>query len=180
MPRRNRNRAEVPGAQNALEALKEEVAGELGVPDYENVDKGALPSRLNGKVGGVMVRKMIEYAEEAMKASPQGLQAVEAQPGANQEDIQTAQQSLQAANAFMNQFEAGQQAQNGLQNQFGVQQPTNATLNQFSREQLENRVVQVNALNAQPPAANLQNSFVSAATPQAQFFEVPQNQQFLQ
>lgn len=102
----NRNRVEVPGARNALEHLKAEVASELGVPNYENLDKGALPSRLNGKVGGVMVRKMIEFAEEAMKSSPQAVQAVEAQPGANQQDVEVAQQSLQAANAFMAQYEA--------------------------------------------------------------------------
>jgi hypothetical protein len=102
----NRNQLVVQGAGNALDHLKSEVASELGVPNYENIDKGALPSRLNGKVGGLMVRKMIEFAEEAMKGSPQVVQAVEAEPGANQQDVAVAQQSLQAANAFMAQFEA--------------------------------------------------------------------------
>ncbi|HEU4962662.1 MAG TPA: alpha/beta-type small acid-soluble spore protein [Bacilli bacterium] len=110
MPNRN-NRAEVPGARNALDHLKTEVASELGVPNYDQIDKGALPSRLNGKVGGVMVRKMIEFAEEAMKSSPQALQQVEQQPGATQDDIVVAQQSLQAANAFMAHFDAGQAEQ---------------------------------------------------------------------
>jgi hypothetical protein len=107
----NRNQIEVPGARNALEHLKAEVAGELGVPNYDTIDKGALPSRLNGKVGGLMVRKMIEFAEEAMQNSPQAVQAVEAQPGANAQDVQVAQQSLQAANAFMAQFEANDSQQ---------------------------------------------------------------------
>jgi hypothetical protein len=106
---RNRNRAEVPGARNALDHLKSEVAAELGVPNYDKIDQGALPSRLNGKVGGVMVRKMIEFAEQSMMNSPQALQQVEIQPGATQNDVNVAQQSNMAANAFMNQFQANQQ-----------------------------------------------------------------------
>jgi NAD-dependent DNA ligase len=102
----NRGRAEVAGARDALNHLKSEVAAELGVPNYEELDKGALPSRLNGKVGGVMVRKMIEFAEEAMMHSPEALQAVEAEPGATQQDAEVAQQSLRAAEAFMNGFVA--------------------------------------------------------------------------
>lgn len=101
---RNRNRVEVPGARAALDHLKTEVASELGIPNYDQLDLGALPSRLNGKVGGLMVRKMIEFAEHAMQGSPQVLQAVEAEPGATQEDIRVAQQSMQAANAFVGQF----------------------------------------------------------------------------
>jgi hypothetical protein len=101
--KRNRNRVEVPGARDALNHLKLEVASELGISNYDKLDLGALPSRLNGKVGGVMVRKMIEFAEHAMQGSPQALQAIEAEPGATEEDIRTAQQSMQAANAPLEQ-----------------------------------------------------------------------------
>jgi len=104
MANRRRNEAEVPGARAALDHLKAEVASELGIPNYEQVDKGMLPSRVNGYVGGVMVRKMIEYAESAMMQSPQALQAIEAEPGANNQEIQTTQRSLQAADAYMQQF----------------------------------------------------------------------------
>ena len=122
---RNRNRVEVPGARAALDHLKTEVASELGIPNYDQLDLGALPSRLNGKVGGLMVRKMIEFAEHAMQGSPQVVQAIEAEPGATQEDIRTAQQSLQAANNFVQQFNQTQQ-QPGQQMTAG-QQPMQAT-----------------------------------------------------
>ncbi len=111
MANNNRNRVIVPGARNAMEQLKAEVAAELGVPNYDQIDKGALPSRLNGYVGGVMVRKMIEFAEEAMMNSPQAVQMVQAEPGARPQEAQQAQLSLQAANAFMAQYEAGNQQQ---------------------------------------------------------------------
>ena len=43
-----------------------EVANELGIPDYENMDKGNLSSRENGYVGGNMTRKMVAFAEQNM------------------------------------------------------------------------------------------------------------------
>ncbi len=49
-----------PAAQNGLDRLKEETAAELGLKDYKNTYKGALSSADNGRVGGQMVRKMIE------------------------------------------------------------------------------------------------------------------------
>ncbi|MBL0387313.1 alpha/beta-type small acid-soluble spore protein [Tumebacillus sp. ITR2] len=105
---RRRNQAEVPGARNALDQLKTEVAAELGIPNYDQVDKGMLPSRMNGYVGGVMVRKMIEYAESAMMQSPQALQSVEAQPGAMPNEIQEAQNSVVAAQSYLDQIGAMQ------------------------------------------------------------------------
>lgn len=128
---RNRNRVEVPGARAALDHLKTEVASELGIPNYDQLDLGALPSRLNGKVGGLMVRKMIEFAEHAMQGSPQVLQAVEAEPGATQEDIRVAQQSMQAANAFVGQFnQTGQLPQQQMQATGLPLQAFNEQLNQ--------------------------------------------------
>ncbi len=53
-------------AQGALNRFKMEVANELGIPDYENMDKGNLSSRENGYVGGNMTKKMVAYAEQAM------------------------------------------------------------------------------------------------------------------
>ncbi|PWK16011.1 alpha/beta-type small acid-soluble spore protein [Tumebacillus permanentifrigoris] len=117
MPNNRRNRAEVPGARNALDQLKTEVAAELGIPNYDQVDKGMLPSRMNGYVGGVMVRKMIEFAESAMMQSPQVLQAVEAQPGAQPNEIQAAQDSVIAAQAYLDQIGGLQAYPNGGQQQ---------------------------------------------------------------
>jgi len=52
-----------PAAQQALDRLKEETATELGLKDYKNTYKGALTSADNGRVGGQMVRKMIQAQE---------------------------------------------------------------------------------------------------------------------
>ncbi|HOP69334.1 MAG: alpha/beta-type small acid-soluble spore protein [Dethiobacteria bacterium] len=64
MARRNRNRALVREAEQALNNFKYEVASELGI-NY-NGDLGNLTSRQNGYVGGIMVKKMIAQAEAAM------------------------------------------------------------------------------------------------------------------
>lgn len=63
MSRNHRNHL-VPGAGSALERLKLETAAEVGLQNYENIDKGELTSRENGKVGGNMVKKMIEVYEQ--------------------------------------------------------------------------------------------------------------------
>ena len=60
-----RNRIAVPGAEQALQNFKYEVANELGI-NYNNVDPGELTSRQNGYVGGYMVRKMIEAYESQL------------------------------------------------------------------------------------------------------------------
>ena len=61
---RNRNRILVREAQNVLDKMKYEIANELGI-DY-NGDCGALSSRENGMIGGMMVKRMIQYAEQNM------------------------------------------------------------------------------------------------------------------
>ena len=60
------NEPAVPNASNFLNNFKYEVANELGMNNYQNVDKGQLTSRENGYVGGYMVRKMIQFAEQNM------------------------------------------------------------------------------------------------------------------
>lgn len=47
--------------------FKNETASELGIPNYDGIDKGLLPSRVNGMVGGMMVRRMINLAEQVME-----------------------------------------------------------------------------------------------------------------
>jgi len=61
--RNNRNRVVVPEARPGLDRFKLEVANELGLTNYDQVDKGNLTSRENGYVGGNMVRKMVESYE---------------------------------------------------------------------------------------------------------------------
>lgn len=58
-----------PAAQSMLDKLKEETASEIGLKDYKNTYKGALTSADNGRVGGHMVRKMIEAQEHSMTGS---------------------------------------------------------------------------------------------------------------
>ena len=59
----SRNRSVVPQAREALNRFKYEVANEIGVPLKEGYN-GDLTSYQNGSVGGYMVKKMIERAEQ--------------------------------------------------------------------------------------------------------------------
>ena len=60
------NKPVVPNAKQGLNQFKMEVAGELGLSDYANVDKGNLTSRQNGSVGGNMTKKMVEAYERGL------------------------------------------------------------------------------------------------------------------
>ena len=62
----NNNKILVPEAKQALEQLKLEIASELGISNYNSVDKGELPSRLNGYVGGNMVKRLVETAQSQL------------------------------------------------------------------------------------------------------------------
>ncbi|GAA0086204.1 small, acid-soluble spore protein, alpha/beta type [Clostridium sp. MB05] len=63
----NYNRSLVPEAKNGLSRLKNEVASEVGLNNYENTDKGNLTSKQNGSVGGEMVKRMVEQYENQIK-----------------------------------------------------------------------------------------------------------------
>ena len=60
------NKKVVPEAQAALNKFKYEVASEVGV-NLKDGYNGDLTSREAGKIGGNMVRKLIETAERQMK-----------------------------------------------------------------------------------------------------------------
>ena len=60
-----RKRAVVPSARQKLDRIKNEVANEVGV-HMNDGDNGDMTSRDAGKIGGNMVKKMIEYAEKNM------------------------------------------------------------------------------------------------------------------
>jgi len=68
----SQNNSNQPAAKNAYDFLnnfKYEVANELGINNYQNIDKGQLTSRENGYVGGYMVKKMVQYAEQNMPSN---------------------------------------------------------------------------------------------------------------
>ncbi|HHV27840.1 alpha/beta-type small acid-soluble spore protein [Anaerosalibacter bizertensis] len=60
------NRILVPEARQALDQMKTEIASELGMSNYETMDKGNLPSRQNGYVGGNMTKRLVEMAQKNM------------------------------------------------------------------------------------------------------------------
>lgn len=55
-----------PYVKPALNEFKLEMAEELGIADYDKIDKGDLPSRMNGSVGGGMTKKMVAFAEAVL------------------------------------------------------------------------------------------------------------------
>ena len=59
------NRKVVPEARESLEKFKYEVANEVGV-NLKNGYNGNISARDAGKIGGNMVRKLIEQAEKQM------------------------------------------------------------------------------------------------------------------
>lgn len=97
MANRNRtNKLVVPGVSDLMNQMKLEIAAELGINDYDNIDKGALPSRINGMVGGTMTKRLIEMGQLAL-----------------------AQQSTQQSNLNYDEYrqEAEQDLKNAVQNQ---------------------------------------------------------------
>jgi len=60
------NRVVVPAARQALNQMKTEIANELGLSNYESIDKGNLTARQNGYVGGYMTKRLVEMAERSM------------------------------------------------------------------------------------------------------------------
>ncbi|WML48953.1 alpha/beta-type small acid-soluble spore protein [Neobacillus sp. PS3-34] len=57
-----RNKLLVPGADNALNQMKEEIASEFGV------QLGAdTTARANGSVGGEMTKRLVAYAEQSLR-----------------------------------------------------------------------------------------------------------------
>ena len=65
MANRNSNRKLVPEAMDSLDKFKYEVASEVGV-NLKNGYNGDISAKDAGKIGGNMVRKMIQQAENQM------------------------------------------------------------------------------------------------------------------
>lgn len=62
----NSGKIEVPESRAALDNMKYEIAGELGI-NLKQGYNGDLTSRQAGSVGGQMVKKMIQQYEQSMK-----------------------------------------------------------------------------------------------------------------
>ena len=62
----NSNKKVIPEAREALNKFKYEVASEVGVNLTEGYN-GNISSRDAGRIGGNMVRKLIQQAESQMK-----------------------------------------------------------------------------------------------------------------
>ena len=62
----NSNRKLVPEAMDSLEKFKYEVANEVGV-NLKNGYNGNISARDAGKIGGNMVKKMIQQAESQLR-----------------------------------------------------------------------------------------------------------------
>ena len=62
----NRNRTLIPEAKHGLNKFKLEVASDIGITNYDDIDKGNLTSRQNGSVGGEMVKRMVEDYESKL------------------------------------------------------------------------------------------------------------------
>ncbi len=53
-------------SQNALDNMKTEIANELGIVNYDKMDKGSLTARENGYVGGMMTKRLVEMAQQQL------------------------------------------------------------------------------------------------------------------
>ena len=71
MANNNNNQKVVPQAKQALNQMKLEIANELGMANYQQMDKGNLTARQNGYVGGYMTKKLVEMAEQQMAGKGQ-------------------------------------------------------------------------------------------------------------
>ncbi len=65
------NRKLIPQASQAMEQFKWETARELGIQVPQGGYMGDLPSRVNGAIGGNMVRKMIAAYEQSLAQGQQ-------------------------------------------------------------------------------------------------------------
>ena len=66
MTNRSSNRTAVPEAKGALDKFKYEVASEVGV-NLKDGYNGDISARDAGRIGGNMVKKLIQQAESQMK-----------------------------------------------------------------------------------------------------------------
>jgi len=67
--RSSSNALVVPQSRNALEQLKYEVASELGIQIPQDGYYGYMATRDTGAIGGHMVRRLVQIAEQQLTGS---------------------------------------------------------------------------------------------------------------
>lgn len=88
MTKNNNRNPEVNTAKAALQKMKIEIAAELGIPNYDQLDKGNLPARIHGKIGGNMVRRMIANYERMLSDPNLSQQLISQQDSVAQAQLQ--------------------------------------------------------------------------------------------
>ena len=73
---RNTNNLVVENSRDAMARMKFEIASELGIPDYDRINKGELPSRVNGYVGGNMTKRLVAIGQAAISGTAIDLNSV--------------------------------------------------------------------------------------------------------
>lgn len=63
---RRNNKLVVPGVRDVLTQMRNEIAAELGYSDYDSIDKGNLPARVHGAIGGTITKRLIELGQQAL------------------------------------------------------------------------------------------------------------------
>ncbi|TEB06884.1 Small, acid-soluble spore protein alpha [Pelotomaculum schinkii] len=86
MANNNNNQILVPQSRQNLNQMKYEIASELGFQNYNQIDKGSLPSRANGYVGGNITKRLVSLGEAALANS--GGQVISATQSVNLETPQ--------------------------------------------------------------------------------------------
>jgi len=81
---RSTNNLVVESSRNAMAKMKFEIASELGIPDYDRMDKGELPSRVNGYVGGNMTKRLVAIGQAAISGIPIDANSVGLETPSNQ------------------------------------------------------------------------------------------------
>lgn len=76
MSSRNRHEVQNEKVDQMLNNMKVEIASELGIPNYDKIDKGTLPSGVNGKVGGTLLRRIVRTFEQNMERYPELADAI--------------------------------------------------------------------------------------------------------
>lgn len=64
----DRNQTVVPQAKDALNNFKHQIAGEVGVT-LSGGYNGDIKAKDAGRIGGQMVKRMIQYAEDNLKSN---------------------------------------------------------------------------------------------------------------
>jgi small acid-soluble spore protein A (major alpha-type SASP) len=66
VPNRNDPVVDMDGVRSMLEKLKLETAQELGIQNYESLDKGSISAKVNGTIGGYVTKKLVALGMQTL------------------------------------------------------------------------------------------------------------------